>query len=85
MDEILPDDIKRDLAKACSLHQRAVSDYASCNEFSKLLSDLLHRLEDAGCYKTADRVMGVLLDCNPKIGAHCEKASLVGQVMKKLE
>jgi hypothetical protein len=26
--EILPDDIKRDLEKACALHQRAVSDYA---------------------------------------------------------
>ena len=85
MSEILPEDIEKDLARACSMHQRAVSDYAQCTEFSKLMSDLLTRLEDAGCYKTADRVMGVLLDCNPKTGAHCDKATVVGQVMKKLE
>ena len=82
--EALPDDIRRDLAKACALHQRAVSDYAQCNEFSRLMSDLLARLEDAGYYKTADKVMTILLDCNPKIGAHCEKSTVVGQITKKL-
>jgi hypothetical protein len=84
MTEILPDDIKRDLAKACALHQRAVSDYAQCEEFSRLMSNILARLEDAGCFGTADKVMTILLDCNPKIGAHCEKATLVGQITKKL-
>lgn len=82
--EVLPEDIERDLEKACALHQRAVSDYAQCEEFSKLMSDLLARLEDAGCFKTADKVMTVLLDCNPKIGAHCEKSTIVGQITKKL-
>ncbi len=82
--EILPDDIRRDLDKACALHQRAVSDYAQCQEFSKLMSDLLARLEDIGCWKTADKVMSILLDCNPKIGAHCEKSTIVGQIAKKL-
>jgi len=84
MAEILPDDIQRDLVKACALHQRAVSDYAQCEEFSRLMSNILARLEDAGCFGTADKVMSILLDCNPKIGAHCEKATLVGQVTKKL-
>lgn len=84
MVEKLPDDIKKDLLQACALHQRAVSDYAQCTEFSKLMSDLLARLEDAGCYTTADKVMTVLLDCNPKTGAHCEKASIVGEKTKKL-
>ncbi len=82
--EILPDDIRRDLDKACGLHQRAVSDYAQCQEFSKLMSDLLTRLEDAKCFKTADRVMSILLDCSPKSGAHCEKSSAVSQRTKKL-
>ena len=82
--ELLPDDIKSDLVKACTLHQRAVSDYAQCADFSKLMTDLLSRLEDAGCYKTADKVMTILLGCNPKIGAHCDKATTVGQVTKKL-
>lgn len=81
----VPDDIREDLNKACRLHEKAVSDYEKCQEFSKLMSDILSRLESAGCYKTADRVMSILLDCNPKIGAHCEKATVVGQVTKKLE
>jgi hypothetical protein len=82
--ELLPDDIRRDLDKACALHERAVSDYVQCQEFSKLMSDLLSRLEDAGCFKTADKVMTILLDCNPKVGAHCEKSTIVGQITKKL-
>jgi hypothetical protein len=84
MTEILPDDIKRDLKAACDLHQRAVSDYAQCQEFSRLMSDLLARLEDAGCFKMADKVMTILLDCNPKIGAHCEKSTIVSQITQKL-
>ena len=81
--ESVPEDIQRDLEKACLLHDRAVADYAQCNEFSRLMSDILARLEDAKCFDTADRVMAVLLDCNPKAGSHCEKSSAVGQRMKK--
>ncbi len=83
MTEKIPDDIKKDLEKAADLHQRATSDYAKCLEFSKLMSDLLARLEDAGCHRTADRVMGILLDCQPREGAHCDKSTLVGEKMKK--
>lgn len=83
MSEEIPDDIRKDLNRACSLHQRTSSDYAKCMEFSKLMSDLLGRLEDAGCYRTADRVMTILLDCQPKEGAHCEKSTLIGEKMKK--
>ena len=82
MAEEIPDDIKIDLEKACALHQRAVSDYEKCMEFSKLMSELLARLEDAGCYRTADKVMGILLECNPKEGAHCDNAIRVGEKMK---
>ncbi|MBU1987074.1 MAG: hypothetical protein KJ846_07590, partial [Proteobacteria bacterium] len=62
MAEIIPEDIQKDLEKACTLHQRASSDYKKCMEFNKLMSDLLGRLEDADCYRAADRVMGILLD-----------------------
>lgn len=85
MTEIVPEDIKRDLVRACSLHQRATADYAKCEEFSRLMSNLLARLEDARCFATADKVMGVLLDCNPKIGAHCDKSTIVGQVTQKIQ
>jgi len=83
MNEKIPDDIKKDLEKACILHEKAVSDYLQCIEFSKLMSDILARLEDALCYQTADKVMSVLLNCDPKTGAHCEKSSIVSQTMKK--
>lgn len=82
--EVLPDDIKKDLEKACALHQRAVSDYAQCEQFSRLMSNLLVRLEEVKCFNTADKVMTILLDCNPKIGAHCEKSTVISQKTLKL-
>ena len=85
MADIIPEDIQKDLEKACTLHQRASSDYKQCMEFNKLMSDLLGRLEDADCYRAADRVMGILLDCQPREGAHCDKSSMVGEKMKKFE
>jgi hypothetical protein len=79
----LPDKIQKDLKKACILHQRATSDYEKCVEFNKLMSDLLARLEDDGHYRYADRVMTILLDCNPKEGSSCEKASISGERINK--
>ena len=79
----LPDNIQKDLERACSLHQRATSDYEKCVEFNKLTSDLLGRLEDEGQYRLADRMMTILLDCNPKEGSSCEKASITGERVKK--
>lgn len=83
MTKELPEDIQQDLEKACSLHQRATSDYEKCLEFNKLTSGLLGRLEDVGQYRLADRVMTILLDCNPKEGSSCEKASITGERVKK--
>ena len=85
MADIIPDDIKEDLEKAAILHQRASPDYEKCVQFNKLMSELLGRLEDAGCNKTADKVMTILLDCNPKQGSQCEKVSRIGDKMKKFE
>ncbi len=82
--EEIPEDIMKDLEKAEALHERATADYAQCNEFSRLMTDILARLEDAKCFNTADKVMAVLLDCSPKAGSHCDKSSAVGQRMKKL-
>jgi hypothetical protein len=84
MAEIIPGEIRKSLEAAAELHQRATSDYEKCLEFNRLMSDLLGRLEDAGCHKMADKVMGILIDCNPKKGASCEKAARVADKMKKL-
>jgi hypothetical protein len=79
----LPDNIQKDLEKACILHQRATSDYEKCVEFNKLMAGLLARLEDEGHYRVADRVMTILLDCNPKEGSSCEKATISGDRVNK--
>ena len=79
----LPENIQKDLEKACVLHQRATSDYEKCVEFNKLMSGLLARLEDEGHYRVADRVMTILLDCNPKEGSSCEKATISGERVNK--
>jgi hypothetical protein len=80
----LPDDIKEDFEKARKLHARATSDYEKCIEFNKQMSDLLARLEDGGYYRLADRVMTILLDCNPKEGSSCDKSSRVEERVRKL-
>ena len=77
-------DILKDLEKARELHDRAVSDYTRCQAFSRLMSDILARLEDNRCFDAADRVMSILLDCNPKTGSHCDKAALVGKAVSRL-
>lgn len=84
MSENIPPEIRLDLERAALLHQRATSDYEKCQEFNRLMSDLLGRLEDADCDRTAGKVMGILIDCNPKPGSQCDKASRIGDKMKKM-
>ncbi|HFQ81052.1 MAG TPA: hypothetical protein ENK33_06740 [Desulfobacterales bacterium] len=84
MSEQIPDDITKDLDKARLLHQRAAADYAKCLEFNKIMSSVLARLEDAGCFRTADKVMTILLNCNPKEGTHCDNSTFVSEKMKKI-
>ena len=84
MSENIPPEIRLDLERAALLHQRATSDYEKCQEFNRLMSDLLGRLEDADCDRTAGKVMGILIDCNPKPGSQCDKATRIGEKMKKL-
>jgi len=78
MTQKLPENIQKDLEKACILHQRATSDYEKCVEFNKLMSGLLARLEDEGHYRYADRVMTILLDCTQKRGAVAKKPLFQG-------
>jgi len=84
MAEDIPQELQAELGKAALLHQRATSDYEKCQEFNRLMSELLGKLEDADCDRTADKVMGILLDCNPKPGSQCDKATRIGEKMKKL-
>jgi hypothetical protein len=80
----LPGEVLKDLKSVCELHEQAVCNHEKCREFSENLSELLVRLEDMKFYGTADRLMSVLINCKPKEASHCEKANLVGQMMKEV-
>lgn len=84
MADNIPQDLQDELVRAARLHQRAASDFEKCQEFNRLLSDLLGRLEDAGCHRLAGKVMGILIDCNPKQGSQCDKATRISEMIKKL-
>lgn len=79
----IPKEIINDLQSACRLHEEAICNHDKCREFSESLSSLLIRLEDIKLYRMADRLMSILLNCKPKEASHCEKANLVGEMMKE--
>jgi hypothetical protein len=83
MSKKMPDEIRKDLDRARLLHDRAASDYAKCAEFNQLMAEVLDKMEDNGHYKDANRVMSLLLECQPKEGARCDNATLVGEKIKK--
>ncbi|HWR24903.1 MAG TPA: hypothetical protein VN278_01605 [Methanosarcina sp.] len=80
----IPTEIVKNLLSICQLHEQAVCNHDKCREFSESLSELLVRLEDMKFYRTADRLMSILLNCKPKEASHCEKANLVGEMMKEI-
>ena len=79
-----PAEIVKDLQSVCQLHEQAVCNHDKCREFSESLSGLLVKLEDLKFYRIADRLMSILLNCKPKEASHCEKANLVGEMMKEI-
>jgi hypothetical protein len=84
MTEKIPSEIIKELQFMCQLHEQAVCNHEKCREFSESLSNLLVRLEDLKYYRTADRLMSILINCKPKEASHCEKANLVGEMMKEV-
>jgi hypothetical protein len=84
MVESIPREILEDLQSVCQLHEQAVCNHDKCREFSESLSGLLVKLEDLKFYRIADRLMSILLNCKPKEASHCEKANLVGEMMKEI-
>jgi len=82
MAEKLPREVIEELERVSRLHEQAVCDHEKCRKFSENLSDILVRLEDMKFYRTADRLMSVLINCKPKEASHCEKATMVGEMIK---
>lgn len=84
MADTLPPDIRNLFDQAVALHDRAASDYEKCLEFNQLLSTLLDQLEENSHDKTAEKVMTLLIDCNPKQGARCDNTQRIGDKIRKL-
>ncbi|AKB12682.1 MAG TPA: hypothetical protein PK669_00670 [Methanosarcina thermophila] len=84
MVEKLPPEFIKELERVSRLHEQAVCDHEKCREFSEGLSSFLVKVEDMKFYRTADRLMSILLNCSPKEASHCEKATLVGEMMKEI-
>jgi hypothetical protein len=80
----IPEEVIKSLQSVCQLHEEAVCNHDKCKEFSEKLSSLLIWLEDIKLYRLADRLMSILLNCKPKEASHCEKANLVGEMMKEI-
>jgi len=97
MAEKLPPEFIKELKSVCKLHEQAVCNkekyrefsetlsnfLVRLEEFSETLSNLLIRLEDMKYYRTADRIMSILINCSSKEASHCEKVTLVGERMKE--
>ena len=84
MVESIPSEIIKELQSIYQLHEQAICNHDKCREFSESLSGLLVRFEDMKFYRIADRLMSILLNCKPKEASHCEKANLVGEMMKEI-
>lgn len=66
MAEKLPSELIKEFECVNRLHEQAVCDHEKCREFSERLSAFLVRVEDTKYYRTADRVMSILINCSPK-------------------
>jgi hypothetical protein len=78
----IPNEVIQDLDYISHLHEQAVSNHDKCREFSEKLSEFVIMLEDMKLYRIADKLMSILINCKPKEASHCEKANLVGEMMK---
>ncbi len=58
-------DILQEIEALCTMHEK-ISQSSECREFNRRVSLLLHRVEDEGYYRLADRAMHLLACCNPK-------------------
>ena len=78
----IPNEVINELQSISRLHEQAVSNHDKCREFSEKLSDFVIEIEDIKLYRMADKLMSILINCKPKEASHCEKANLVGEMMK---
>jgi len=77
-------EILKEAEDLCRIHGEGIDDFERCREFNNRMSTFLMRLEDMECNVMANRMMDVLLTCNPKTGAHCENSKMVGAMLERM-
>ncbi|MDD1753472.1 MAG: hypothetical protein LUQ38_10350 [Methanotrichaceae archaeon] len=58
-------EIHHEIEALCTLHEK-LTQSSECRDFNRRIALLLQKLEDAECYRLADRAMDLLASCNPK-------------------
>ena len=77
-------EINREIEQLCKLHDEAIANYEKCREFANRMSLFLSEMEDLGCQSMANRAMDVLVNCNPKVASHCEKANMEKNLLEQM-
>ncbi len=76
-------EISREIEQLCKLHDEAIANYEKCREFANRMSLFLSEMEDSGCQSMANRAMDVLINCNPKVASHCDKANMEKSLLEQ--
>jgi len=85
MDDINWVKMEREIESLCQLHSDAIANYEKCREFANRMSLFLSDLEDSGCNSMANMAMDVLMNCNPKVASHCEKANMEQGMLERMK
>jgi hypothetical protein len=85
MDEINWAEMEKEIESLCKLHSDAIANYEKCREFANRMSLFLSDLEDSGYNSLANMAMDVLMNCNPKVASHCEKANMEQGMLERMK
>jgi len=76
-------EIMSEIEALCIMHER-ITQSSECRDFNRRAALLLQRLEDAECYRLADRAMDLLASCNPKDRSQCDSVQRARDVLQRL-
>ncbi len=77
-------EIVKEVEALCVMHGR-ITQSSECREFNRCTSLLLQMLEDADCYRLADRAMDLLASCNPKELSVCDSFQRAEDALERLK
>src|SRR5512136_151906 len=76
-------EILQEIEALYNIHER-ITQSSECREFNHRSALLLQKLEDAECYRLADRTMDLLASCNPKDLSQCDSVQRARDALERL-